>query len=400
MRYRSTYIEEGGRAVTAVLEAADEQQLHEQLHREGRSLVRVRPLDRIDDASSQRVRLSPARVLLFLQALQNSVDAGVPLLTALAALEEQENDATVAAVYADIRDRVAGGQPLSDALANYPRSFPPVSCALVRVGESSGRLPEVLSAMVEFLEWRAALAGTVKQAVIYPAVVLTAGYGLLLFLMSFVIPKLGSVIEKIGNDLPPASLMLIASSKFVAANILWIVLASVAGVIGAGLGLRTDTGRGLLARVFASFPVASGIVRSLSLVQTCRNLAVMLDAGITLPAAMEHTAAAVSLPRLATALREVRERLLGGNKLTDAFAEFEVMPPIALSMVRVGEDSGRLPQSFARLAAVYDREVRESVKRAIGLLEPIVTVALGVVVGGVAVLVITTIYGAMKGLGK
>lgn len=406
MRYRSTYLDERGAAVTAVLEAPDEQSLHEELHRRGHVLVRVRAEDGgavrgpADVGGTSDQKLAAGRLLLFLQALQNSLDAGVPLLSALAALEEQEDDDATAAIYSDLRDRIAGGQPLSDALAHYPRIFPAVSCALVRVGESSGRLPIVLATMVEFLEWRTALAATVKQAVIYPAVVMTAGYGLLLFLMSFVIPKLGGVLEKIGNDLPAASRLLIDSSKFVAGNLGWIVLASIGGVVGLAMLLRSDLGRGLLARLFASFPVASRVVRSLSLVQTCRNLGVMLEAGITLPAAVEYTADAVSLPRLSIALRAVRERLLGGTKLTDALAEEEVLPPIALSMVRVGEDTGRLPHCFERLAAVYDREVREAVKRAIALLEPVVTICLGVVVGGVAVLVISTIYGAMKGLGK
>ncbi|MGE3174644.1 MAG: type II secretion system F family protein [Planctomycetota bacterium] len=400
MRYRSTYLEEGGRSVTAVLEAPDEQALHEQLHRSGRTLVRVRALDAADPGLASQARLRPSRVLLFLQALENALDAGVPLLTALAALEEQEDDAAAAAIYADVRARIAGGQTLSDALAHYPRSFPPVSCALVRVGESSGNLPAVLASMVGFLEWRASIAGTVKQAALYPAVVLTAGYGLLLFLMSFVIPKLGSVLAKMGDQLPAASRMLIRSSEFVAANLGAILLGSVAAVAGLVLLVRTDGGRALFARVFGAVPVASGIVRSLGLVQTCRNLAVMLHAGITLPAAVEHTAAAVGLPRLRESLLAVRDRLLGGNRLCDALQEHEVLPPLALSMVRVGEDSGRLPQSFERLAQVYDREVREAVKRALSLLEPVVTIVLGIAVGGVAVLVITTIYGAMKGLGR
>lgn len=396
MRFRSTYVDQAGSTVTAVLEAPDEQSLHEDLHRGGCTLVRARPVTA--PSEGPRDRLRPARLLLFLQSLQNALDAGVPMLAALTALREQEADPACARVHADLADRIAGGQPLSEAMAAHPRSFSPVMCALVRVGESSGNLPEVLGSMVGLLEWRLSIAATVRQAAIYPAIVFAAGYALVLFLLAFVLPQLGGVLEKIGSELPAASRLLIDLSRAVAGNVGWVLLATALLLALAWAALRTQRGRALCLRSLGHLPVAREVVRTLDLVQLCRNLAVMLHAGLTLPMAIEH--AAGGLPRLGAALLRVRDRVLGGGNLTEVLAEHAVLPPVAVSMVRVGEDTGRLAQAFERLARSYDREVRAAVKRALGLLEPVVTILLGVVVGGVAVLVITTVYSALRGLGR
>lgn len=145
MRYRTTILEPDGSTAQAVLEAVDEQTLHETLHGEGRALVRVVPLA---PAAAERgvaaVRLKPRRLLLLTQALAEALDAGVPLLGTFAAVAEQEDDARVEAMLHDIGDRVRSGQVLSDALAAHPRAFPTVYCALVRAGEQSGSLPQVL----------------------------------------------------------------------------------------------------------------------------------------------------------------------------------------------------------------------------------------------------------------
>ena len=170
MRYQATILESDGVRSEQVLEADDEQSLHDELHRDGRQLMRVRALD----APVERVRrpsdvaVSQRRLLLLTQALYEALDAGVPLLSTFVAIAEQEEDPRIAEMLEDLGDRVAAGEMLSDALAAYPRAFPSLYCALVRAGEQSGSLPDVLLSMAGFLEWRIEIAGTVKQAMIYP----------------------------------------------------------------------------------------------------------------------------------------------------------------------------------------------------------------------------------------
>jgi type II secretory pathway component PulF len=401
MRFRSTILETDGSTSQAVLDAADEQALHDQLHQEGRVLMRVQPLDATpEDELPVDVRLAPKRLLLLTQALYEALDAGVPLLGTFQAIAEQEEDPRVADLLDDLAERVAAGQSLSDALAAHPRSFPGIYCSLVRAGEQSGSLPEVLQSIVGFLEWRMEIAGTVKQAMVYPMVVGAAGYGMVLFMMSFVIPRLGSVLSKMGGDLPLASRYLIDASGFVSEHVVLILLGSVGAIVAFVLLSRTALVQGVLVTALASLPVVRHLVQTLAIAQFCRTFSVLLHAGLTMTNALELGSAAVSLPRFREQLDGARERILSGARLGEALQEQEVLPPVALSMVMVGEEAGRLPITFERLSRLYDREVKAAVKKALGMLEPAVTVLLGIVVGGVAVLVVTTIYSAMKGVGK
>jgi type II secretory pathway component PulF len=381
-----------------VLDAADEQSLHEHLHRQGCTLLQVEAVG--ERAADKRIRLHGKQQLAFVQSLNGALDAGVPLLTVLQAMEEQESDPAVAAMLTGIAGAIASGGTLADAMAAYPRAFPAMTSAIVRAGELSGTLPRVLASLAGFLEWRMAIAGTVRQAMVYPLVVGAAGYGLLLFLLGFVIPKLGGILSKLGSELPAASRFLLGISNAVADHVLLVVLASAAVAIALAWLLRTDGGRSAFANLFARLPVTSDVLRTFSTAQLCRNLSVLLQAGLTMTQALELAAAAIAQRRLRTEIGKARERILGGSKITESLLAVELLPPVAMSMVRVGEDAGRLPETFEHLSGVYDREVKEKVQRALSLLEPVVTVVLGLAVGGVAVLVVSTVYTAMRGMGK
>lgn len=398
MRYRSTILESDGSTATLDVDAADEQSLHDRLFAEGRMLLRARPL--AAEVPVRSVRLSPRRLLLLVQALHGALDAGVPLLTVLQSMAQQEEDGRVAALLQDVGDRIARGATFADALAAHPRSFPPLLIALARAGEHSGQLPDVLDATARHLEWKQEIAGTVRQALLYPVIVLAAGYGLVLFLLSFVVPRLGDVISRMGTELPAASRALISCSGFVAANLPAILLASAAAVVLAVCGARTDRGKAIGMALFLRLPVARAVAATLQLAQFCRTMAVLLHAGLDMTASLELAAAATAGNGARASLHDVRERILRGDRFGEALQAARFLPPVALGMVRVGEDAGRLPFTMTRLGALYDREVKNVVKRALALLEPAVIVLLGLVVGGVAVLVVVTIYSAMRGIGR
>lgn len=405
MKFLATILEPDGSTVAADLEAPDEQSLHDRLHREGRLLVRAVQAGATGSGSRNGGAAGPAkltsrRLLLLTQALFEALDAGVPLLAAFQAVGAQEEDLRTAAMLGDLAERVASGQSLADALGAHPRAFPAIYCALVRAGEQSGSLPEVLQSIAGFLEWRIEIAGIVKQAMIYPLVVAVAGYSMVLFLLSFVVPRLGAVLSKIGGELPAASRALIQCSGFVAEHILAIAVGSVGALVGGVFLMRTQVCREFGARVLAVLPVVRDVIGTLAIAQFCRTFSLLLQAGLTMTSALELGAAAVGVPGFRRRITEAGQRIVGGARLGEAAEAVELLPPVALSMVRVGEEAGRLPVTFERLSRLYDREVKAAVKRALGLLEPVVTVVLGVVVGGVAVLVVTTIYSAMKGIGR
>ena len=401
VRYRSTILNPEGDTVQAVLEAPDEQALHATLHEEGKSLVRVVPLDAAKPKrKSVDVRLKPRRLLMLTQALYEALDAGVPLLGTFEAIAEQEDDPKIASLLDELADHVAAGQALSDALAAHPKAFPGIYCAMIRAGEHSGNLPDVLSSMAGFLEWRIDIAGTVKQAMVYPIIIGIAGYGMILFMLSFVIPKLSDVLTKMTDDLPAASLLLINSSDFVASNIVAILIGSLMAFVGSIFLFKSPRFSGLAMSFLGKLPIAHNVVVTLAIAQFARTFSVLLNSGLTMTNALDLGAQSVAYPNLRSRIDASRDRILGGSQLADALEAEQVLPPVAMSMVKVGESAGRLPVTFERLGKLYDREVKDAVKRALGMLEPLVTVFLGVVVGGVAVLVVMTIYSAMNGVGK
>ncbi len=399
MKFRSTILEPDGRTVHLDVEAADAQALHEDLHRQGRTLLRVAATEAVRSEIGS-VTLSPRRLLLLTQALQEALDAGVPLLTTFAAIAEQEDDERLIGLLEDLGQRIASGQSLAEALRAHPRAFPPVYCALVRAGEQSGSLPRVLQSVVSFLEWRLEITGVVRQALVYPIVVGVAGYAMVLFLLSFVIPRLGGVLAKMGGELPAASRVLLSTSGFVSNHLLLVIGTSVLAVFLLVQALRTEATRNMIAMLGGRLPMVGAVLGSLSVAQFCRTFGVLLQAGLSMPQALELTGETIGASRLRQRIGSVHERILGGSRLSEAVSRFELLPPVALSMLQVGEEAGRLPVTFERLGRLYDREVREQVKKALGLLEPVVTVLLGLMVGGIAVIVVGTIYSSLRGIGR
>jgi general secretion pathway protein F len=297
-------------------------------------------------------------------------------------------------------DRVSRGESLSEAMGALPGSFSPLYTALVRAGEASGSTDRVFGTMAGFLDWREELKATARQAMIYPAVILTAAFGLILFLLSFVIPRIGEIIRKMVHELPPASRLLLALSDIVAGNVMLVLFCTALLVSGIVWFCRTPRGGRLMANLFGRLPIARRIVTTLNLAQACRSLAVLLDSGLTMLAAIDLTAATLSLPKLSQGFQSLRKRIEDGARLSEAMMATAILPPLAISMVKVGEDAGSLSQAFLRLATMYDREARSAVKNAIGFLEPAVTVLLGLIVGGVAAIVISTLYKATQGLAR
>ncbi|MFQ5505174.1 MAG: type II secretion system F family protein [Planctomycetota bacterium] len=402
MRFECTYLEPDGRSASGVLEARNEQELHESLSQHGRLLIKAsgareapEPRSRLEDH-----RIHPRSLLAFTQSMETSLEAGVGVLTTLEAIISQENDCQTKRVYENISRSVQRGESLAAALGAYPRSFNELYTSIVKAGEESGSLDQAFASLGTWIEWRQDLEATARQAAVYPAIVLSAAYGLILFLLSFVIPRLSVILEKVTDELPLPSRVLIGLSGFVAGHV-WPVLAL---SVLAGLWLchyaRTDSGKRAVFARLEKLPFVSNVITNLNLAQACRSLSVLLGSGLPIVGALELTARSLPLDRLRRGFLRVREKLMEGTNLSQCCSEEAVLPPLALGMVRVGESSGTLPGTFGRLARQYDRAAKAAVQRAIGLLEPMITVFLGLVIGIVGAIVITTLYSAVGGLAR
>lgn len=396
MKYRSTVLEANGRTTTAVLEAASENELAASLEDKGRVLIRARPVrERLPAAGRP---LPPKKLLAFTQAMESLLAGGVPVLGAFDAVLTQEKDERLAAVYSGVAQRISSGETFAEALAAYPRSFPPLYRELIRAGEASGSVDQSFAYLAGFLHWIAEIRGVIKQAIVYPIVVLSATYGLILFLLAFVVPRLAAVVTGMVTELPPSSRILFGISAFVESNVGTVLGGTFALVAAFVLLVRNPAGAGLIVSGLSRLPVARGIVVALNRAQACRTISVLVSSGITVSDALRMSGRVVSLPWMRRELEAVDEQILGGVPLSTALSGRNVVPDFGLVLLKAGEESGSFDVAFGRLAELYDDEAKGSVKRAVALLEPIMTVFLGVVIAGVAIIVVNTIYGAVAGV--
>lgn len=397
MKYRSTYLEADGSVVTAVLQAEHEQDLLQALQDQGRTLVQARPLRARRRLSGRSI--PEASLIAFTKSMAALLRAGVPVLKALDAIRTQETDPRISGIYTGVMEKVEAGQSLAEALSAYPRAFSKLYVEMLRAGEMTGGIDASFHDVGRYLAWQKTLRGLIKQAVIYPAVLLVATYGLLLAMLGFTIPRLADMIASIAPDeLPTSTKVLVVLSDFVAGNMVLVLLGSAAAAVGAVLFLRSRTGGRLMTGLLVHLPVARGVVLTLNRARMCRSLSMLLESGVTPIHALKMTASIVMLPRLSDGLRVSADRLMDGESLTDCFKRADLLPGLHLVMVRTGEEAGQLAEAFAQVGDTYDEQSEEAVKRAIAILEPTMTCVLAGIVVMVAGVVLNTLYGAMAGM--
>ena len=399
MHFQSTWVDSEGAQHRGVHEARDVQALHERLAEEGCILLDAAEQERRTARPTQH-RLAERKRLAFVEAMETSLGAGVTVLATLESLAEAEESERDREIYADLILQLEAGSTLAEATAGHSRSFGEIAPALIRAGEQSGQLDAVFGTLARYWQWQRDLRSTARQAMAYPAVILAAAYGLVLFLLSYVVPTLGGVIRKLGDDLPAHSRILFEASGWVAGNLGLVLGGTAAGLATVILAARSDLGRSVLMSIGGQLPLAHAVIHTLDLARLCRTLAAMLQSGLTLVEALTLAEPVLVQSRLKFAVQRVHASLLDGDRFSQAVTETQMLPTIAVGMLRVAENAGDLPRCLERLADSYDKQARAAVQRAIAVLEPAATILLGVIVGGVAAVILSTLYTAIGGLAK
>lgn len=352
------------------------------------------------EAARSRRRISVRELEVFTRNLETQLEAGVPLARALQVLSEHSESPASTGLAAGLLRHLHAGVGFADALDLYPRTFSSVYRNLVRAGEHSGRLPLMLGELADFLVWREDVRKTARRAATYPAIVLTATIGLLLLIVGYVLPKFGDLFARLGDATPLAARILLAAGNFLGAYCWHLVAAAVVLLITAAVLVRSTRVRRQVCRVATRVPVVGGVLTAIDLARLTRTLAILTGAGIPLMRGLELSRESVGDPRTLAKLESLAAAVVGGQTLSQAASASGVFPPLARSLLAVGEEAGQMPAMLDRLAKRFDRAAREAVQRALAMLEPAFTLFLGVVVGGLALVVITTLYKTMMAVGK
>jgi general secretion pathway protein F len=387
-----------GRTIDGVMEAHDPQAVIERLHREEYFPVRVEATDgrpRLAGLSlglgrSQRV---PARDLLaFTQQLSTLVDAGIPLDRALTILADLSVSARLREIVQDVAQSVRSGSTLADALSrHHPRPFSRLYINTVRAGEKGGVLEAALRRLGEHLEQTRELREALTSATIYPALLISVGVGAVIFLMTFVLPRFAAIFGDLGQTLPLPTRILLGISHVLTTYWWVLALAALAMVLSWQIATRSDGGRLAADRWMLGLPALGDLLRKIEVGRFARTLGTLLRSGVPVLAALGVAREVAGNRVIAQALGAVQEGAKRGDGLARPMAETGGFPALAIHMVRVGEETGRIEDMLDRVAATYEAEIRIAVRRFIALLEPVIILGLGLVVLGIVLSILLAI---------
>ncbi|MBN2054315.1 type II secretion system F family protein [bacterium] len=390
MDFAYTAIDMQGRTVKGVMAADSERQLHGKLRDLGYMLLDLDPVRASFSLTFERINRKD--LISFTVSLSTVLSAGIPLLTGLRDIEAQTDKAGFRRIIQDVARNVAAGAGLSEALSKHPRVFSPLYVNMVAAGERTGNIEEVLNDLIASLSWQDDLAAEVKQALIYPAVLFSAGCLLVFFLLSFVLPRFLVVFQKAKVELPLPTRILLAIS-YLFSHYWYVVLLAIAALfIGYRLILRNDAGRLFVDRFILRIPIFGALIRKVALSRFAHYLAALLRAGVDIIEALWVAERVIGNAVLARVIRLSLIRVKEGESLSGCLAQSGEFPSLITRMIGIGERTGALEMALVKVSQHYDKEVPYTIKKIFAIFEPLIIVFLGFLVVGIALSMFLPLY--------
>jgi type II secretory pathway component PulF len=338
-------------------------------------------------------RVPQKAVESFTRELANLLAGGVPLSRALSLLKREASSPAVRYQWGAIHDDVVGGTALADAMAKYPKSFSPVYVAMVRAGEAGGFLDVVLSQIADFRAREADLKGKVKAALVYPSVLAFLAIVVLIFLLTFFIPKFSKMFEDLGGTLPGLTLFIIFLSNKVKQYGLYVAAAIVVLIVAFRRSIKTDTGRRRFEQTLLSVPLLGTVIAHFALIRFCRMLGTLVGAGVPLVASLRVAREAIGNQTLADTVSKAIEEVQRGQALSKALGESEkLFPASVVETIAVAEETGRLDKELVRVAGSFEGDLDRQLRMLVAVLEPVLLFVMAGVIGTVVVGMLLPIF--------
>jgi type IV pilus assembly protein PilC len=332
------------------------------------------------------------RIILTRQ-LSTLINAGLPLTQSLRMVTDQIQSKTLKDLVGEVVTSVEGGTSLSQSLAKFPRVFNDVYVSLVAAGEASGSLDKALERIANQQEKDDAILRKVRGALIYPIIVMVVIILMLVFMLTTVLPQVGSLYKDLGQQLPIITRILLAMSNFVVHLWFLVVLAVAGAVFALRSYFQTEAGRSMADRAKMNLPIFGRIFRKVYMARFARTLGTMLESGIPMLEALRIVKHAVANVHVEATLERSMEGVKGGKALSSTLENQETFTKLVPQMIKIGEHSGSIDSMLDRVATYYEAEVDEEVKNLSTTMEPVLMVVLGVVVGGVIAAILLPVYG-------
>lgn len=364
------------------------------------TVLKPKPKDIMEYIPLMQPKVKEKDLVVFIRQLATMIDAGVPLIQCLEILEEQQVDKLFKRIIGRIQRDVEEGSTFSEALRKHPKTFDPLFVSLIAAGELGGILDVILNRLATYIEKSAKLKREIKGAMTYPAVVIGIAILVVIVILVYVIPVFAQIFGSVGKSLPGPTVFVMNLSDFVKNYIHWMVLAVFLAAIGAKRFRNTKKGREMTDRLFLRLPVFGILLKKVAVARFTRTLGTLLSSGIPILDSLDIVASTSGNTVIEKGIIKARAAISEGRTVAEPLAETKIFPVMVIQMIGVGESTGAMDAMLAKIADFYDEEVDTAVASLKSLIEPLLILFLGVVVGGLLVAMYLPIFQLSDAVGR
>jgi type IV pilus assembly protein PilC len=390
--YAYTAIDQSGRVVRSTMEADNEQLVLAKLRDQSLHCTEIKKSSKGAKTVFGKKKVKPKSLVVFSRQFATMIDAGIPIVRCLDILTAQTKDPALKEALEAVTADVKGGLTLNESLAKHPNVFSKLYINMIRAAEVGGILDQILDRLSGFLEYEADIKGKIKSAMMYPVLVLIFSQVMLFVLFSFVLPKFKDIFDGMDVELPPVTAALFAMGDFMS-KFWWLILLLLAG---AWFGLKaygkTPRGGYQLDTIRLKFPIVGELALKMSVARFSRTFGTLINSGVPMMRSLEIVGETLGNKVLAEAVEDTRTAIREGQKLSAPLENSKLFPSMVVCMIDIGEESGRLSEMLVKVGDFYDSEVEQTVKGLTSMIEPMLIIFLGVVVGFIAISIMTPIF--------
>ncbi|MCJ7646076.1 type II secretion system F family protein [bacterium] len=380
-----------GSVLTGTMEAGEQRMVVDRLRRQRFIVLEIGEIkknalkDVLDSINFLKKRVRQKDLVLFSRQLSTLIGAGVPIVQGLTILVNQIDNPAFKEVITGVREDIESGTSITEALSRHPTVFSELYVSMVRSGELGGILDVILERLSGYLEAAARLRGKIKSAMFYPAVIALVAGGITTFLMIVVVPAFVKIFEQAGAELPLPTRMLLMVSNFLRHYIIFLIIGLIVFVVGLRQYYKTEAGSMRIDRLLLRLPIFGTLLRKIAVAKFTRTFGTLVKSGVPILQALDTVAKTSGNRVIEKAVLAAKESIREGERISEPLKASGTFPPMVIQMISVGEETGNLDAMLGKIAEFYEQEVDAAVSGLTSMIEPVVVVFMGVIIGAIAV---------------
>lgn len=380
-----------GNVLTGTIEAREQRMVVDRLRHQRFIVLEIGEIkksaskDLLDSINFLKKRVKQKDLVLFSRQLSTLIGAGVPIVQGLTILVEQIENPAFKKVITSVREDIESGTSITEALSRHPTVFSELYVNMVKSGELGGILDIILERLSAYQESAAALRGKIKSAMVYPAVIALVAGGVTTFLMVVVVPMFVKIFQQVGAELPLPTQILLMLSNFLKRYLVFLIIGLIAFVVGLRQYYKTEAGSMYIDTLLLRLPLFGPLLRKVAVAKFTRTFGTLVKSGVPILQALETVAKTSGNRVVEKAVLAAKDAIREGERISDPLKASGVFPPMVTQMISVGEETGNLDAMLSKIAEFYEQEVDAAVSGLTSLIEPVVVVFMGVIIGAIAI---------------